>query len=67
MTVIMDITETIFKDGSTFLLWYKLCTNQPLFAGFHNDYITKVVGVFYKLIADYLKKYQSKKEALHEV
>ena len=48
ITIEMDITDTIFKDGSTFLVKYDANTNLPLLDDFYDDYATKVVGILYK-------------------
>ena len=50
MTITMDMTELIFKDVSKLLIRYDSNRNIPILDGFHDYYVTEVVGSLYKFI-----------------
>ena len=52
MTVTIDTTEIIFKDGSSLLVWYDPNKNIPLIDGCNNDYVTEIVYIPYKYVTD---------------
>ena len=50
--LIMEMTELIFKDSSTLLVWFYFDTNIPLLSGCLDYYITVFVGTLYKCVID---------------
>ena len=50
--ITMEITELIFKDGSTFLVRYDANKNLSLLADCHSYYVTEVIFSLYKYVTD---------------
>ena len=50
--VTMEITELIFKDGSTFIVQYDANKNPSLLANCHSYYVTEVILSLYKYVTN---------------